>query len=174
MGRAAVRTAVADYISGLGVSYLGTVFPARPVIADETAYMQTMSGTAIAQSAHGSTCIAVVNIPSDRRQRVADVGRGAVNDTDIHEIALELFFASTGGDAQGAQEDYDTVVDGLVVGIRANATPGGASVVWSAGEFEYGVQHAQEQPTTSEDGLTVVIWGVIRFEAWEFLAGTGV
>lgn len=173
-GRAAVRTAIATYLEAASVPYLGSVFPARPVIIEEQDYVQTMQGTAITQSDHGSSCVAVVNITSDKRQRRADVGRGAVNDTWIHMIALELFFASTSGEAVAAQEDYDAVVDALVVAIRANANPGGAATVWSAGEFAYGVDHTQEEPYTSEDGMTVLINGVIRFEAWEYVAGTGV
>lgn len=174
MGRAQVRTAVQGYLQGLGVPYLGTVYPARPTILQETDYEQTMSGVAVASSSNGSACVAVVNIPSDLRQRRADTGRGAVTDTNIHQIALELFFASTGGDAVSAQEDYDSVVDGLTVGIRANATPGGSAVVWSAGEYKAGVAHDQTQPYSSDDGLTVLINGVIRFEAWEWVAGVDV
>lgn len=174
MGRAAVRTAIQSYIQGLGVNYLGTVHPARPTILQEADYEQTMAGKATAASDNGSACVAVVNIPSDLRQRRADTGRGAVNDSNIHQIALELFFASTGGDAVAAQEDYDSIVDALFIGIRANATPGGASVVWSAGEFQAGVAHNQTEPYTSDDGLTILINGVIRFEAWEWIKGTGV
>jgi len=171
MGRAEVRQAVTDYLQSAGLPYVGTIYPARPVIADETAYALTMSGEAIQASANGSAALLVTNIPSDVRQRRADVGRGAVDDTEIHDIALEVFFASTGGSSVNAQQDYDTVIDSIITAIRANATPGGADVVWSAGEFEYGVQHEQDQPTTSEDGMTVVIWGVVRFQAWEWIAG---
>ncbi len=36
------------------------------------------------------------------------------------------------------------------------------------------VEHEQTQPYTSADGMTVLINGTIRFEAWEWLAGTNV
>ena len=171
MGRLAVRQAIQSYLQDYGVPYLGTVFPARPTILDEDAYVQTMSGQAVAESANGSACVAVVNIPSDRRQRRADTGRGAVQDSAIHDIALELFFASSAGDAVAAQTDYDQVVDGLTVAIRADPTPGS---IWSAGEFQAGVAHAQDSPYTDADGLSILISGVLRFEAWEWVAGTGV
>lgn len=174
MGRAAVRIAVQEYLQGLGVNYLGTVYPARPTILQEADYEQTMAGMAVAASLNGSACVAVVNIPSDLRQRQSDTGRGAVDDWNIHDIALELFFASTGGDAVTAQEDYDSIVDALFVGIRENPTPGGSAVVWSAGEFRAGVGHDQTSPYTSIDGLTILINGVIRFQAYEWLSGTGV
>lgn len=174
MGRAAVRTAIQAYIAGLGVSYLGTVYAARPTILQEADYEQTMAGMAVAASVNGSACVAVVNIPSDLRQRQSETGRGSVDDWTIHDIALELFFASTFGDAVAAQQDYDTIVDALIVAIRANPTPGGGSVVWSAGEFRAGVAHDQTAPYTSDDGLTILINGVIRFQAYEWDAGTGV
>ena len=174
MGRQAVRNAIQSYLQGLGVSYLGTVYPARPTVLQEADYEQTMSGQAIAASQNGSACVAVVNIPSDRRQRQSDTGRGFVDDWNIHDIALELFFASTGGDAVAAQQDYDSVVDALIVGIRENPTPGGSSVVWSAGEFKAGVAHNQSEPYTSDDGLTILINGVIRFQAYEWISGQGV
>lgn len=174
MGRLQVRLAVQAAIQGAGVPYLGTVYPARPTIVSEYDYIQTMSGQAVAASDNGSACVAVVNIPSDRRVRQADVGRGAVQDLDIHQIALELFFASTGAKAVAAQEDYDSIVDAITVFVRNNATLGDPTVVWSAGEFTAGVAHEQGEPYTSEDGLTILINGVIRFEADEWLAGQGV
>lgn len=151
--------------------FLGTVYPARPTILDEDAYVQTLSGLAIEESANGSACVAVVNIPRDKRMRRADTGRGAVQDSNIHEIALELFFASSCGDAVLAQTDYDQVVDALIIAIRENPVPG---TVWSAGEFQAGVVHDQDSPYTNADGLTILISGVVRFEAWEWIAGTGV
>ncbi len=175
MGRAAVRSAIQSCLQGAQIPYLGTVWPARPVITDEDSYTQTMSGQAIAESPSGSACIAVVNLPSDRRVRRADVGRGAVDDTNVHDVALELFFASSGGNAapQGieAQQDYDSIVDALTVAIRANPTPEG---IWSVGEFTAGVTHEQSTPFQSEDGMTVLIAGLLRFEAWEWVSGVGV
>lgn len=170
MGRAAVRSAIQTYLQGAAVPYLGSVYPARPLVLPEDAYTETMTGQAIAQSTSGSSCVAVVNIPSDRRVRRADVGRGPVADTNVHDVALELYFASS-SDGVPAQQDYDTVVDALVVAIRANPTPG---QIWSVGEFAAGVAHEQSSPYQSEDGLTVLISGLLRFEAWEFLVGLGV
>lgn len=167
MGRLAVRQAVQSALQSAGLTYVGTVFPARPVIATETDYVQTMTGQAIEESSNGSACILVVNIPSDRRTRYGDVGRATVADWNIHTIAVELFFASPAGDGVAAQEDYDAVVDSLVTYVRSDPTLTAPATIWSAGEYTYGVQHDQEQPFTSEDGLTVLINGVVRFEAWE-------
>jgi hypothetical protein len=170
VGRAAVRAALQSYLQDAGIPYLGTVFAARPVIIEEQDYNETLSGMAVAQSPSGSSCVAVVNLPHDKRERRADTGRGAVNDTDIHDIVLELFFASSSGDAIAAQQDYDEVVDALIVAIRANATPGGSAVIWSEGEYAFGVVHDQEEPYSTADGLSILINGVLRMQAWEWIA----
>jgi hypothetical protein len=165
VGRLAIRTATAALIQSAGLPYVGTVFPARPVIIQEDAYVQTMNGQAITESVNGSACIIVVNIPGDLRNRYADSGRVSRADFNIHRMVLELFFASTGGDGIAAQEDYDTVVDALMPFIRQNPTLAGSS--WSAGEYKAGVKHEQSEAYTSEDGTTILTNGWVQFEAWE-------
>ena len=172
MGRYATRLAWANALANAGLVYVGTVFPARPEILQEDAYTQTMNGQAIEESANGSACVLVVNIPSDIRTRYADVGRGAMADWNKHIVALELFFASQGGHGIPAQEDYDQVVDALVTFIRENPTMSAPESVWSTGEFQYGVRHEQSMAYTSEDGTAILINGVIRAESWESDIGT--
>ncbi len=171
MGRAQVRLAVQSAIQAAALPYVGTVYPARPTILQEEAYVQTLQGQAIQESANGSSCVVVVNLEDDKRQRRTLAGRGQVDDTNIHRVSLELWFASTAGDAMAAQEDYDGIVDGLFTLVRGNPTMSAPSEVWSAGEYTYGVQHAQSAPYGGSDGLTVLIDGVLRFEAWEWIAG---
>lgn len=171
MGRAAVRAAVASAIQNAGITYVGTVFPARPTIVQEADYVQTLQGQAVQESVNGSACVIVVNIPSNKRMRRTLAGRGWVDDTNINQVILELFFASTAGDAVNAQEDYDTVVDALFAEIRGNPTMSAPDAVWSAGEYTAGVVHDQALPESSDDGLTVFIIGTVRFEAWEWLSG---
>jgi len=125
-----------------------------------------MSGMAIETSDAGSCCMIVVNMPRDKRRRIAVQGRGSVDDMNKHSIVLELFFACTSGKGLSAQDDYDSIVDALFIAIRANPTPGGSAVVWSAGEFDAGVAHDQSQPYTDDDGLTILINGGIKYEAW--------
>lgn len=183
MGRLQVRQAVTAAIQAAKIPYVGVVYPARPVIASEQSYYHAMNGEAIEASDNGSVCIMVINIAKDSRTRKAAVGRDAVNDAWVHPIIVELFFASTGtgelgGPQQGigAQLDYDSIVDNLTDFVRANATMGTPGLVnsgvWSAGEFKAGVQHQQSAAFTLDDeGMTVCIWGNVRFEAWEWIAG---
>lgn len=169
MGRQTVRTAVAAYLTNAGLQYVGTVYPARPVIVTEDAYEQTLLGEAIAQTLGGSSAVLVVNIPSDERLRRADTGRGAVNDTRIHNVALEVWFASVAGNGIQAQQDYDGIVDQIFTLIRADATLGG--LVWSSGEYTAGIRHEQAMPYTDADGAIVQIPGVIRWEVYEWAVG---
>lgn len=172
--RKLVRLAYQDYLQNYGVPYLGTVFAARPVIAEEAAYVQTLGGMAIEASDNGSCALLVVNITDEHRVSEAITGDLSVNDSIAYHMLLEVFFASTAGDAIGAQLDYDDVVGTLEVAIRANPTPGGADVVWSGAQFETGVDHHQDEPYSTDEGLTVLINGRINFDAYSWLAGQGV
>jgi hypothetical protein len=174
MGRVAVRSAITSTIQDAAIEYVGSVFPARPVIIEEEQYLITMSGYAVAASEGGSSCVMVVNMPEDARKPFALVGRPNVMDFDKHQIVIELYFANTAGEGITAQQDYDAIVDALVILIRANPTMSAPASVWSAGEYSSGVTHTHEAPYSDEDGQTVFINGVVRFEAWEQLAGSGV
>jgi hypothetical protein len=175
MGRADVRATVADYLTGLAVPFVGTVYPARTYI-NEGDYDSFMNTAAVSTVEPGVNlgCVLVVNIPSERRNRKAPTFRGQVQDTEIHDIALEVFFASTSGRGVVTQDGYDAVIDAIFDGLRADPLLGNGDVIWSAGEFAPGIHHVQVEPYTDEDGLTVFINGVIRFEAWEWLTGAGV
>ena len=174
MGRAAVRQATAAALTTAGIPYVGAVYPARPTILQEEDYVQTLNGQAISASKNGSACVVVVNLTEDQRQLQAFTGFAGVNDTNIHQVCLEMFFACTAGTAVLAQQDYDTVVDALFVAIRNNPTLSAPAAIWAAGVYEGGVKHAQEEPYTPDTGLTVLINGTVRFAAYEWVAGSGV
>ena len=169
MGRQSVRTAVASYFANAGIAYVGKVHSARPSILQEQDYETSLFNEAVA-SENGSSAVLVVNIPSDTRERKADTGRGAVNDQATHKITMEVFFASTGGAAMLAQEDYDSIIDAMFTLIRKNATMN-SSAIWSAGEYAAGIGHQQGEPFTDADGTTVFIFGVVTFDAMEWIAG---
>src|ERR1700677_1176953 len=124
----------------------------------------TSAGEAISLSVVGVTL-------SSFSQRRALTGRGGVNDSCIYRIALEVYLANLEGAPVDAQNDYDAIIDEIILQIRGNPNLGNAIAVWSAGEFNYGVEHEQSEPWTEEDGTTVFITGVVRFEAWDWQAG---
>ncbi len=170
MGQAAVRAAIQSTIQAAAIPLVRTVYPARAYIIEED--YEINAAQFYVENTNGSGCVIVVNLPGpDKRMRMTLAGRGAVDDTNVHPIALELFFASTNGDPVPAQKDYDSVVDALVPLIRGNPNMGVPATVWSAGEYTAGVTHTASEPYTDSDGMTVFIYGVVRFEAWEWLAG---
>ena len=179
MSRTGVRDAIANYLNTAQINYVGAVYPTRNYINEQDYEQRMLNGvTTLIGSSTGSGCVLVVNLEADRRQRRALTGRGAVNDTNIHDVVLELFFANRSGDPQAAQLDYDSIVDGIFEAIRADPTMGTGGIapgsIWSAGEYDPWIEHAQSEPYTGPDGTTVAITGVVRWAAWEWIAGTGV
>ena len=170
MGQADTRAAIVAALTAADFTGVGTIYSARGYIGEED--YELNAALAYSQTISGSGCVIVVNLIDDKRMRRADVGRGAVNDTNIHMVALELFFANKAGDPIQAQADYDAVVDQVVPFIRYNPTMSAPDTVWSAGEYTTGVVHKQSSPFTDPDGTTVFINGVVRFEAWEWIYGS--
>jgi hypothetical protein len=171
MGRLEVREAVKEYFAKANLQYVGTVHSARPEILQEQDYENSPIWGQIQLSENGSSAVLIVDIPSDTRQRRADTGRGAVNDTLICKVVIEVFLASLGGGAVAAQNDYDTVIDQMVDLIRADATLDAQGTIWSAGEYEAGIAHQQSEPFTDVDGLNVNIFGTVQFDAWQWISG---
>lgn len=174
MGRSDVRQAIASYLNSAQIDYVGVVYPARPIILSEQNYENRMLNGAVSQitSANGSGCVLVVNITEDHRDRMALTGRSTVNDMNKRSIAIELWFACNGDpeNGAGAQEDYDNIVDGIFIAVRADPTLGTGNQppasIWQAGESPPYISHAQSAPYTQNEGLTVFIKGEVRFEAW--------
>lgn len=169
MGRAAVRSAVQAFFEAANLPYVGTVFPSRAYIHGED--YEFNAANYYVGSANGTSAVLVVNIPRRKRKRIAMTGRGGVNDTDIFPITLEIFLANVAGSPTDAQADYDTIADEIVLLIRGNPLLGNSTSVWSAGEFNAGVEDEQSAPFTDAEGTTVFIVGTVRFEVWEWDAG---
>jgi hypothetical protein len=175
MGRVQVREIIQAQIAALDIPNVGFVYAARPIILSETDYTQQMNATALTYAGTGFGCVIVVNLPDDRRTRIALTGLGSVNDFQKHKLALEIWFASVGGDGVAAQYAYDAIVDALIVAIRANQVPGPSGVIWmGGGEVGTGIDHAMGQPYSPDDGLSVFIQGAIRYDVWEQLVGVDV
>ncbi|HEX7355313.1 MAG TPA: hypothetical protein VF288_10835 [Mycobacteriales bacterium] len=168
MGRVAVRAAVAAALAAAAIPAVGTVYAARDYVSGAD-YEHAMYSQA------GSGAVLVVNLPGpDHRRMRALAGRGSVNDTEIHPVAIEVFLANTAGDPVGAQQDFDAIADAITVLVRNDPTLSAPDVIWSAGEYEAGVEVTQQEPFTDEEGTTVFVFGLIRFDAWEWIAGEGI
>lgn len=171
MSRLTVRTAITAALTDANLPYVGSVYPSRPLIIGEQAYEQTLMGEAITLADGGVSAVLVVNLTEDNRQRRADTGRGAVNDSYIHTTFIEVFCAGVAGDAIKTQAAYDQIIDEIIDLVRSNPTLSAPTVVWSAGEYTAGIQHYQRQPYTDPDGLTIFLPGTVKWETWEWIAG---
>lgn len=183
-GRLATREAVAEFLTAAAIEGVGTVYPARPEIVNEQDYQsdeeyqqawKAYEGHRMAEAAEaagGAGAVLVVNITKDKRKREALAGRGAVNDSWVFDVALEVFFADSSGEGVPAQLAYDTIIDQVIEAIRANPVLGAPQTVLSAGEFDAGVEHTQAQPYTDAEGLTVMIFGVVTFASYSWVAGS--
>ena len=170
MGQGSTRIAITNALTEAQFPLVGAVHRGRTYI-NETDFEQNAAGY-FTESIEGGGCVIVVNLPGpDRRYRIALTGRASVDDMNIHNVILELFYANTSGDPLVTQDEYDSVVDAIVPFIRNNPTMSAPATVWSAGEFKAGVVHSQSSPYTSDDGTTVFISGTIKFESWEQIVG---
>jgi len=175
MGRQAIFDAATSYFENADIPMVGTVFPGRPIVVDEEDYDLQMSQGLFedVSSIDGSSAVLIVNIPTGHRQRQTITGRAFEDDSYIHNMVLELFFANVSGDGVAAQRDHNAVCDAIVAAIRADPLLGQPPVVWSAGEFKP-VDVEQREPFTNSDGLVIFIPAVIRFDVYEWLTGQGV
>ena len=170
MSRLTVRNAIANYLNAAQINYVGAVKPTRDYVDGSDYDQRNLNGViSLISSPTGSGCVLIVNLTDDRRQREALTGRGQVNDIIRHTAKVELFFANTSGSVPSAQTDYDSIVDGIFNAIRYDPTMGG--VLWSSGEYAPWIEHSQSAPYTDSSGTLVFITGVVRFLAYEWLAG---
>lgn len=183
MGRTIVRSVVTTYLQNQNFTNVGTIYPARPIIVDDADYDAAMSSWLWEQQGlpdTGSAAVLIVNLPDDHRAREAITGRTGVNDTDRHEVVLEVFFANVGGGTatvpQGivAQNDHDALIDSIVVALRADWSLGNPQQIFSSGEFQRGVDVSQGEPFTEENSTVIFIVATIHFDVYEWLAGVGV
>lgn len=176
MGRASVRSAIQTYLVNQNLPFVGKIFLARPFLVAEDDYDQQMANWAVSQVTPAgdtrSSCVLVIHIPDTQRSRVSLSGRAYVDDTNVHNVVLECLFANQSGDGETTQTDHDTLMDAISLAIRADPLLGMPGTIWSAGEFQQGVHTTQHEPFWSPDGLTEFIIALVRFDTWEWLAGT--
>jgi hypothetical protein len=172
MGQSAVRQAVANAFTQASLSWAGAgmVYEAPTYISEQN--YEVNAANAYSATVNGSGTVVVVNLLGpDKRYRIADTGRDAQYDMNVHLVIVELFFSSTCGEPIQAIKDYDDIVDSVVPYIRENPVLADPATIWSAGEYDYGVVHECTKPFVGVDGLTIFINGQVRFEAWEQIAG---
>ena len=122
MGRAAVRTAVTEWLDTAAIPMLGTVLRSRPKLINP-ALLEPSLGQA-------SGSVIVVHLIHDVEIRTAVGGAKSGEKFNKHDITLEILFQSKQPDALVAQDDFDALIDGIMGRLRQDRTLGAPGVIW--------------------------------------------
>ncbi len=160
MSRATVRAAIANYLAPPAVAGLNKVFTATPKRVEGTWFRYGQpAGTQ-------SGAVAVINLTSDREERIALGGEHSGKKWIHYEISLDIYSHSVHRHSEDAMADFDTVIENIKARLRADRRLGNDTVIFESGERyldgEYG------EPRVLNDGATE-IWGTIRFEVSEVI-----
>ncbi len=161
MGRASVRATIAAYFAPGNVAGLSTTYRARPKEIPAQAFKLSVGS--------GSGAVLVIHMPNDDEKRIAMGGATSGGKFDVHDVAMEILFASTKPDALAAQDDHDALIDAFMARFHADRTFGSTNGVpiFQAGEGPAGIRIELTEPVLSKQSF--ILNGVIRFEAEEWV-----
>lgn len=161
MGRATIRAAIGDYLSGAGITNLTTVLTHPPKV--------TTDGDIIAPGAAYGGLI-YVHLGGQSERRIAVGGPTDGMKMRLYRVSLVAVFRSVAPQAETADEQNDLFIDSLIAAIEANRAPGD---VWQWGEGDtFGapdIDLQTDMPATLRQQATQ-IWNVLTVSALELLA----
>lgn len=128
MSRTTVRNAVANYLSGAGITGLSTVFAYPPKLTPEGDFYQGSAPD------HKSGAVVYVWINTQREQRIALGGFTNGRKMVSYEFVLDCYFRSTTPKAEDAMAENDAFIDSLIGEIRANRIANAPGVIFQWGE----------------------------------------
>lgn len=131
MGRAAVRTAIADYLtSGIGtIPSLSKVYAHPPKITPEGEFF---SGETTGVE---SGAVVYVHLATQSERRIAIGGPTSGRKARPYEVYLICFLRSVNPDAEVAGAANDDFLDGLTSWIEANRTANSSAIFqWGEGD----------------------------------------
>jgi len=158
--RAAVRSAVANWLTAANIPELNQVF---------TSFPKRINFQVNAQPGQASRAAGVVFIGSESEERVA-VG-GAYNGWKRVDYVVEfqVFHHSVVTNAEDAMTSFDTVIDGIKTCLRGGGHTLGlpdGSTIWQAAEPAIDVQYGE--PVTNDGGATET-WAGVRFTVTQMI-----
>lgn len=158
-GRADVRKTLYSYITGLAIESLNQVF---------TSFPKRINYQVNSRPGQLSRSAAVIFIQGEREKRIA-VG-GATNGWKQvdYTVVLQIFHHSLRNNAEDAMADFDTLVDDIKTGLRADHRFGDTSgyLVWQGAEPAIDTFYGE--PVTSDNGATET-FAEIRFDVTEMI-----
>lgn len=128
MGRAAVRQAVADYLSSAGVTGLSKVFQHPPKFTGEGEFV------ASSDPGHTSGAVIFVHLREQNERRIAVGGATSGLKMRVYSVGLICVFRSKTANTEEVGADNDAFLDSLVDAILASRTAGAPDAVFQWGE----------------------------------------
>jgi hypothetical protein len=128
MGRAAVRQAVAEYLSTAGITNLGTVFQHPPKFTPEGDFVANND------PGHTSGAVIFVHLREQSERRIALGGPTSGLKMRAYSVGLVCVFRSKTADTQDVGAENDAFLDSLVEAILANRNAGAPDAVFQWGE----------------------------------------
>jgi len=160
VSRATIRAAVAGFFAPTAVVGLNAVYTSFPKrIPGGQFRLGQPAGTK-------SGSVAVVNIVSEREERIAIGGATSGKKWVHYTIELQVYCHSIETHSEAAMDFFDTVIDGVKTRLRSDRWLNNYPVIFEAGERELNGYYGE--PKTLADGATE-IWGGISFEVSEVL-----
>lgn len=151
--RAAVRTAVKNFLQPPAVAGLNKLYRSMPKVIDAKDYT---TGQA-AGTKNGA--VGVVHIRRDFEERRAVGGATGGKKFVSHFIELNLFFRSIEPTIEAATDAFDLLMDATKARLHADRTLGDPTNVFQAGEQQLETEAGEAEL----EGDTIFIWGVVRF-----------
>ena len=160
MSRATVRAAIADFLAPPAVAGLNKVFTSTPKRIEGTWFRYGQpAGTQ-------SGAVAVINLVSEREERIALGGEHSGKKWVHYEVSLDVYSHSVQKLSENAMTDFDSVIDTIKARLRADRRLGNDTVIFESGERSLDGEYGE--PRVLNDGATE-IWGSIRFEVSEVI-----
>lgn len=135
MSRAAVRSAIQQYLQNAKITYLGMVFAHPPKWTNETDF------AANGYPGRGSGVVIYIHLRRQHEFRIALGGATSGTKMRPYKCTLICLMNSKKEDTQLVGADNDTFIDSLCSAIQANRNAGNPSAIfqWGEGDTLYGV-----------------------------------
>lgn len=135
MSRKAVRAAIAQYLQGASITWLGTVFPHPPKWTNESDF------TANGFPGQGTGVVIYIHLRRQTEFRMALGGATGGMKMRPYHCVLICLLNSKKPKSEDVDADNDDFLDSLVAAIEANRNAGSPQAIfqWGEGDTLYGV-----------------------------------
>lgn len=160
VGRAQVRSTLANFIAPPAISGINQVF---------TSFPKRINFQVNALPSQINRCAAVIFIESEIEKRIANGGVENGWKRIDYTIVIQLFHHSLAREAEDAMADLDNIIDDLKELLRSGAHRLGDEsgiLVWQAAEPSIDVSYGEP---LSQNGTSTETWASMRFTVTQMI-----